>query len=59
MPRLELENKTSLHVKATTMSRDDGEQVTNHPNKKLEEDSWFDMSCLGHQSLQCFPIFIL
>jgi hypothetical protein len=41
------------------MSRDDGEQVTNHPNKKLEEDSWFDMSCLGHQSLQCFAIFIL
>lgn len=59
MAGLELEIKASLEVKATTMSREDGEQVTNHPNKILEEGSWFDKSCLGHQSLQCFFIFIL
>jgi len=33
--------------------------VTNHPNKILGDDSWFDRSCFGHQSLQCLFIFLL
>ena len=51
------ERETSLHAKATTMSREAEEDERNHPNKRLEDSGSLDDNCLGHQILHFLLIF--